>query len=181
MRHVGMTLHAHFLKSVSLEIGQVASSVSLLTSCNSSKNGMNIEALWHLVAAARFNAGHDLATSRYNLDHLATMKLALLRIVRVHEQNGVGDGTVQLRHAPCHRAGMPVLEHTAGGQPQIVVLVRAFGCRLVRAEDDRGTAIRLAVEPDVFAGLDVRVVALAKAPQRFLFTDNRPAQAARLW
>lgn len=43
------TLHAHFLKSVSLEIGQVASSVSLLTRRCSSKNGMNTRPAGNLV------------------------------------------------------------------------------------------------------------------------------------
>src|SRR5690606_35909864 len=41
-RQARTTLTAHFLKSVSLEIGQVASSVSLLTSFDSSKKGTKI-------------------------------------------------------------------------------------------------------------------------------------------
>ena len=75
---------------------------------------------------------------------------------------------------------MPVLQHAAGAQPQIEVLVGTLGCGLVGAKDDLRLVVRIAVEGDAFARLHVGVIALAEAPQRLLGFDDRPAQPAGL-
>ena len=49
-------LTAHFLKSVCLEMGSVASSVTLLINWLASNHGTKITPLRHAVAAARFEA-----------------------------------------------------------------------------------------------------------------------------
>ena len=75
---------------------------------------------------------------------------------------------------------MPVLEHTTGAQPHVVFLVRHFGRVLVGQREDDRLVVLVPVELQALASLDVRIVALAEAPQCFLAVDHRPTQAARL-
>ena len=100
---------------------------------------------------------------------------AVLGVVGVHEQHGLGHGAVQLGHAARHAAGVPVLQHAAGAQPQVKVLVRALCGRLVGQGKDVGLAICIAVKADARSLGNVGIVALAKTPQRLLAIDNRPS------
>src|SRR5512139_1145051 len=61
------------------------------------------EALGYLVTALRIEAQLDLATPARHLDHVTALEAALLRILRVHPDHGVGEGLVQLGHATGHR------------------------------------------------------------------------------
>jgi hypothetical protein len=71
---------------------------------------------------------------------------ARLRVVGVHEQHRLGHGAVQLGHAARHAAGVPVLQHAAGAQPQVVVFVGRFGGGLVGQREDHRLAVLVAVE-----------------------------------
>ena len=52
-----------------------------------------------------------------DLHLVAAAQLERRRVVRMHEADGVRERAVELRHAPRHRAGVPMLEHAAGDQP----------------------------------------------------------------
>ena len=75
---------------------------------------------------------------------------------------------------------MPVFEHAAGGEPEIEILVRRFGWRLVGQREDHRAAILVAVELETLAGLHIGIEAFPVTPARLLAVDHRPAQAAHL-
>ena len=108
------------------------------------------------------------------------LQAPLVGVLRVHPHHRVGEGAIQLGHASRHGAGVPMLEHAAGAQPQVVVGIGRFSRRLVGQGEDGGLAIGLAVEAHAFAGLHVGVIPFAVAPQRLLAVDHRPAHAAHL-
>ena len=69
---------------------------------------------------------------------------------------------------------MPVLEHAASDQPNIVFLIRHLGGRLVGdREDDRLTVVT-AVEFHTFSRLYIGIETFAVAPLGFLAIDDRP-------
>src|ERR1700739_1666606 len=98
----------------------------------------------------------------------------------MHEADGFRERAIKLRYAAGHRAGMPVLEHAASGEPVGIIIVGRFRRRFVRQCEDARLAVRIAVELDARALFHVRVRTLPEAPARFLAVDDRPAQAARL-
>jgi len=82
------------------------------------------EATRRFVAAAGFDAQLDFTAPRGHLDHHAALHATGLGIVRVHEDDGVREGFVQLGNAARHGTGMPVLKNPTGGQPEVELLVR---------------------------------------------------------
>ncbi len=89
---------------------------------------------------------------------------------------------VQLLDAPRHRAGVPVLEDAAGGQPERVLVVRHLGRRVVRTQPERRPlAVPLGlVEVHPLGLLDVGVVPGRVAVPGLLAVDHRPQQTTGL-
>src|SRR5690606_553547 len=134
---------------------------------------------WHAVAAAGLHPGTHLPAARLHPDLVAALEPARPRVVRVHEADRRRERAVQLGDAHGHRAGMPVLQHPPGDEPQAVLGVRRLGRRLVGQRPDRRLAVLVAVELEPGSGLHVGVGALAVAPAGFLAGHHRPAQPAR--
>ena len=80
---------------------------------------------------------------------------------------GFGHGLVQDRNATRHGAGVPMLEHPAGVQPEGKIGVRGFGRGLVGPQPDPGPFVGLAVKIIVVT-FGCRVVGGIVAPARFL-------------
>ena len=171
---------AHFLKSVCLEIGTGGVERHLVDELARVEPGDEDEAARRQVAAAGLDAGQHLAAARDDPDRRAAAQAELGGVVGVHVAEGVGHGAEELGHALGHRAGVPVLEHAAGGEPEGIFLVRALGGRLVGEREDHGAAVLLAVEVELLLALGVGVVVAVEAPARLLALDHRPAQAAHL-
>ena len=131
---------AAFLKSVSFDMGQVTSRHTLLMNTASSKNGTKVVALRRPVAPLGLHHGLDLAAARFDPGDIIALQATFLGIVRVHEDHGRRHGTVQLRYPARHGAGVPVFQHAAGGQPQVVVVIRLLRWRRIGPEEDLGLA-----------------------------------------
>ena len=71
-----------------------------------------------------------------------------------------------------------MLQDAAGAEPEIELIIRRFGSRLVRCGDDVGAAVRLAVELDTLTLGDVRIITLPETPERLFAVDYRPANSA---
>jgi len=114
---------AHFLKSVSLEIGQVASSVTLLMK-TPHRPGHVDEATGYLVPALKGDAGLDLPSPRFDPGEVPGLESALFGILGVDEEQGFRHRRMELRHSPGHGARVPVFQHAPGAKPQVVGGVR---------------------------------------------------------
>ena len=149
----GTILTAHFLKSVCLDIGSVASSVTLLMSWLASNQGTNttprgIRLRPRMSMRVRISPRRE--TTRTSAPWLMP---ALARVLGIHETTRAGKRLVQFRHPHGHGARMPMLQDAAGYEPDIELLVGRFRRRLVRNGDDFGAAVGLTVEVDALARL----------------------------
>ncbi|MNV75440.1 hypothetical protein D3C71_1687260 [compost metagenome] len=95
----------------------------------------------------------------------------------MHVHQGIGHGLVQFFHALGHGAGVPVLQHAAGAEPERILGIRCFGGRLVGQGEDNRLLVGVAVELHGAACLNIRVQAFTVTPTGFLAVDHRPAQA----
>ena len=62
---------------------------------------------------------------------------------------------------------MPVFKNPAGYQPEIIFGIGRFGRRLIRRCNDLRATVRVAIELDTFALLDIGIETFAVAPERF--------------
>src|SRR5262249_12296369 len=72
----------------------------------------------------------------------------------------------QLGNTVRHGARMPLFQHAAGGEEERELPGRRLRRRLVRAQKDHRALVRLAVEVDLAAGRDHRVLSRDVAPGR---------------
>ena len=178
--HAGTILTAHFLKSVCFEIGSVASRVALLMSWLASNQGTNTTPRGILLrprvsTLVRISPRREM--SRISAPWLRPARPG---VVGVHEAARPGKRLVELRHAHRHRAGMPVLQHPPGDEPEIIFLVRRLRRGLVGNRENDRTLVGPAVELDARARGHIGIVAFAVTPERLLPVDHRPAKAAVL-
>src|SRR5262245_58120219 len=134
----------------------------------------------HAVATARLQPGADEAAARLYLHLVAATQIERGGVVRMHEADGIGKCAIQLWNASGHRAGVPVLEHTAGHKPIRVAGGGRFGRRLVGQCEDASFAVGEPVELHALPRLYVGVKPFAVAPARLLAIHDRPAKPARL-
>lgn len=75
---------------------------------------------------------------------------------------------------------MPVFQHAAGDEPEIVFVVGRFRRRLVGHRDDAGLAVLVAVELDTLARLHTQGRAPREVSAKAFLAVDRPAQATDL-
>src|SRR5262245_30619171 len=96
----------------------------------------------------------------------------------MHETNRLRERAVQFRNAPGHRAGMPMLQHASGHQPERIDIVRRFGGGFIRERKNARLSVGVTVESQPFAGLYIGIMAFPKTPPCLIAVDYRPAQPA---
>src|SRR5210317_2202409 len=72
---------------------------------------------------------------------------------------------------------MPMLEHPAGAQPQIILAIGYFRRRFERSENDIGLTVLVTIKLEPRARLYVRIKAFLESPARFLAINHGPPQA----
>ena len=102
------------------------------------------------------------------------------RVVGMHEAHGFRERLVEFGHAARHGAGMPVLQHAAGREPERIFVVGRFCRRFIGQGEDARLAVGEAVELDACALLHIGIETFAETPARFLAVDDGPAQPAHL-
>src|SRR6185437_5853627 len=85
---------------------------------------------------------------------------------------------VEHGHTASHAAGLPMLKHTPGGEPERIFVVGRFRGRLVGQRKYSSLAVGVAIELHAPTLSDERIRAFAKAPLGLLPVDDRPAQSA---
>src|SRR5688572_6514240 len=69
---------------------------------------------------------------------------------------------------------MPMLEHAAGDEPEIKLVVRGLGGRFIGRGDKVGLLVGIAIKLEPAALLDIGIVALTIAPERLLSVHHGP-------